>query len=85
MDELKEIINYIVSSEMYLWNLGNEPLLIENVEYNSINSFIQTTVHELKMVLKNLRVYDSHSAELFKHELLSGLTVQFLIELISEI
>jgi hypothetical protein len=85
MDELKEIINYIVHSEMYLWNLGNEPLLIENIEYASINSFIQTTVHELKMVLTNLRVYDLHSADIFKRDLLNGLTVQFLIELISEI
>ena len=71
MDELKEVVLYIVNSEMHLWNLGNEPLLIENVEYRNLDSFINSTIHELKMVLSHLRAYDSYLAELFKTNLLN--------------
>jgi hypothetical protein len=88
MDELKEHIFFIIESEMYNWNL-NEPLLIENITYNSVDSFIQTSVHELKMVLVNLRQYDTHAADSFKTDLLETITerncIQFLIDLISKI
>jgi len=88
MDELKEHIFFIIESEMYNWNL-NEPLFIENITYNSIDSFIQTSIHELKMVLVNLRHYDSHAAETFKRDLLESIIekngIQFLIDLISKI
>ena len=56
---------------MCLWNLGNEPLLIGNVEYRNLDSFINSTIHELKIVLSHLRAYDSYSAELFKTNLLN--------------
>jgi hypothetical protein len=79
MDELKQHIFFIIESEIY--NL-NEPLIVENVTYNSVDSFIQTTFHELKMVLTNLRHYDSDSAETFKKELLDSVTIQFFINLI---
>ena len=58
---------------MYEWILENEPLLIENVEYQSIDSFVNSIIHELKMVLVNLRVYDNYSAELFKTDLLNSI------------
>ena len=85
MDELRETILYIINSEMYLWNLSPEPIIIENVEYNSIQSFIQSTVHELKMVLSNLRTYDPTTVDLFKNDLLHIITTPFLRNLISEI
>jgi hypothetical protein len=72
MDELRELIFYIIHSEMNLWNLGNDPILIENVEYRSIDSFISSTIHELKMVLVNLRAYDAHSADTFKTNLINS-------------
>ena len=71
---------------MYTWNLGNEPILIENVEYQSIQSFIQSVFHELKMILENVRRYDSYVANSFKTilmESLHGNTV--LHEFISEL
>ena len=70
MDEIKEQLMYILDTEMYNWDVGNEPIVIENVEYQSINSFINSVVHELKMVINNLRKYDLHSAELFKSDLI---------------
>jgi len=85
MDELKELIFYILNTEMYLWDLGNEPLLIENVEYQSVESFIQSTIHELKMVLVNLRAYDSHVAEQFKTHLIYSIQEMNKIQFIKVI
>jgi len=70
MDELKELIKLIIHSEMYLWNLDNEPIIVENITYNSIDSFVNSTIHELKLVLINLKTYDPYSANLFKQDLL---------------
>jgi hypothetical protein len=82
LDELKEMVYYIIQSEMYLWNLGTEPILIENVEYRTLDSFINSVIHELKMVLINLSAYDQHSAESFKSTFLS--TVRELIQNVSQ-
>lgn len=84
MDELKELILFIISSEMNEWNLENEPILIENVEYRSVDSFIQSTFHELKMVLLNLREYDSYSVTTFKKDFLEQITFEPFKLLISE-
>jgi hypothetical protein len=69
MDELKELILFIIESGMQTWNLGTETLLIENVEYNSIGSFISSVFHELKMVLLNLRVYEPYIVNNFQEDL----------------
>jgi hypothetical protein len=84
--ELKELIVYIINVDMLNWNIGTEPLLIENVEYQSIDSFINSIVHELKLVIANLRGYDSHLAELCKRDLLTDINgnARFL-ELVNEI
>ena len=79
MDELKEVI--LTYSEMCLWNLGNEPLLIGNVEYRNLDSFINSTIHELKMVLSHLRAYDSYLAELFKTNLLNEIKDKIVLDL----
>ena len=84
MDELKEVIFYIISSEMYTWNLGNEPIVVENVEYQSVQSFIQSVFHELKMILDNVRRYDPYVANLFKTQLLENINSNLILnELIS--
>jgi hypothetical protein len=73
IDELKEQLLFIISSGIHTWNLENEPVLIENIEYQSVESFIQSIIHELKIVLSNLQVCDSHSAESFKIDLTNEL------------
>jgi len=89
MDEIKELIIYINISQMFLWKLDNEPILIENIEYRSIESFIQSVINELKMVLENLRQYDQNLSETYKLDLLQTLKEftnnQQFIQLISEI
>lgn len=69
IDELKELIIFIIDSGMQTWNLGTETLLIENIEYPSIRSFINSVFHELKMVLLNLRVYEAYIVDNFNDDL----------------
>jgi hypothetical protein len=72
--ELKQLLIYIIDVDMLNWNLGLEPLLIENVEYQSISSFINSVIHELKLVIANLRAYDSNLAEVIKREILTAIS-----------
>jgi hypothetical protein len=74
ISELKQLLIYIIDVDMLNWNLGLEPLLIENVEYQSISSFINSVIHELKLVIANLRAYDSNLAEVIKREILTAIS-----------
>jgi hypothetical protein len=82
IDELKEHILFIAESGMNTWDLPNEPILIENVEYRSIDSFIQSTFHELKIVLNHLMVHDTNYVNTFKSELMETVSesFKFLVE-----
>jgi len=73
LDELKNSIIILVESGVLLWNIPNEPILIENIEYRSLNSYVNTVLHELKIVYNNLKNYDSFSANCFKENILSSL------------
>jgi hypothetical protein len=73
MDELKALVLFMIESDILNWTIPNEPFIIENVEYQSIDSFVNSVIHELKMVLSNMRNYDSYSADIFKTELLKDL------------
>lgn len=84
IDELKQSILFIDKSEMYLWNLGDEPLLIENVEYQSINLFIESVFHELKMVVVNLKQHDPDLVEMFKKDFIPQLVNPVFIKNINE-
>ncbi len=68
MSELKNYIVFIVESQ--LTNFLHEPILIENINYRSVESFINSTFHELKIVLNHLRTHDTQTVSLFKHDLL---------------
>ena len=87
LDELKNNIIILVESGIISWNISNEPVLIENVEYRSLNSYINTILHELKIVYNNLKIYDTFSATVFKEDILSNLNLlsapDNFIELIS--
>jgi hypothetical protein len=73
LDEMKEILLFIVESDMVSWEISNEPILIENVEFSSVQAFIDSVLHELKIVIENLRIHEPYIVEMFKNEL-SGLT-----------
>jgi hypothetical protein len=84
IDELKQNILFIDTSEMYQWNLGNEPLLIENVEYQSIESFITSVFYELNMVVVNLKQHDPESVEMFKKDFIQQVDNPAFIKIINE-
>jgi len=73
LDELKNSITILVESGVMSWNISNEAILIENVEYRSLNSYINNLLHELKIVYNNLKIYDTFSATVFKEDLLRTL------------
>lgn len=66
ISELKNHILFIVESGLI--EIPNEPILFENVEYRSMDSFVQCTFHELKIVLGHL--HDPHFVGLFKTQFL---------------
>ena len=78
LDELKEIIIFIISDDIVSWNLNNEPILIDNVEYRSIDSYINTVILELKIIFLNLKKYDTNSANQFKITILEEIEAQAL-------
>lgn len=69
LDEIKEIILFIVESGMCTWNIGNEPLVVENVEFSSVEVFIDSVLRELKNIVSNLRIHEPFVVDNFKTEL----------------
>ena len=75
LDELKQTLLYIIEVEMYYWELDTfddivDSFVIENVEYTSITSYINTILYEFKLNLLNLRNYDQHAESSFKQNIL---------------
>jgi hypothetical protein len=69
LDEIKELLLFIVESDMGSWEISNETVLIENVEYASINAFIDSVLRELKIIIISLRAHEPYLVESFKSEL----------------
>jgi hypothetical protein len=70
LEELKTNILFAVESDIFLWSLDAEPILIDNIQYDNISSYMDAILHELKLIIINLRIYDLNSAEYFKKTLL---------------
>ena len=89
LDELKENILFIVSDNIFLWDLPPEPILIDNVEYRNIDSYINTLLLELKIIFTHLKNYDSSSANFFKLTILEELeknkSPEFILNYINSI
>ena len=87
LDELKENILFIVSDNIFLWDLPPEPILIDNVEYRNIDSYINTLLLELKIIFTHLKNCDNSSANFFKittlEELLINKCPKFILNYIN--
>jgi hypothetical protein len=86
LSELKEIILNVVVSDMLSWDIG--PLTVDNIEYRSVNSYINSTLNEFKLTLLNLKAHDSYSGNLFQTtflENLKELNCNFILQYISSI
>jgi hypothetical protein len=73
IDELKDIILHIIESQIFLWNISEEPILIDNIQYNNINSYINSILHEFKLIIINLRSYDLNLAEYLKKNIIESI------------
>jgi len=68
LDELKNIILHIIDSEIYNWVIGL--FVVDDVEYTSTMSYVNTVLYEFKLTMINLRNYDNYSESIFKKNIL---------------
>ena len=52
------------------WNL-TESIVIENVEYRNFNSYVNSIIHELKILYLNLKTYSEFESNCFKTTFIS--------------
>ena len=68
ISEIKESIILSIESDIVSWNIAN--ILIDNTEYINTNTYINSLLYELKILLRNLNIYDNNSGNIFKKELI---------------
>ena len=66
LDELKNNILFIIHAELFSWNIPNEPILIDNIEYRSISVYIVNVLYEFKVILTHLGALNQYQAESIK-------------------
>jgi hypothetical protein len=69
LEEIKELLLFIVESDMASWEISNETVLIENVEYASIQAFIDSVLRELKIIIISLRIHEPYLVDSFISDL----------------
>ena len=66
--EIKDSILLAIESDIVSWNITN--IVIDNTEYINSNSYINSLIYELKILIRNLNIYDTNSGNIFKKELI---------------
>ena len=84
LDEIKTNILVAIESDIFSWDLF-EPILIENIEYPNINSYINSILHEYKLIIINLRTYDISSAEYYKINLINEINEHIINDHVNNI
>ena len=69
LDEIKLIIKTMIEDDIFAWNILNEPIIVENIEYRNFNSYINSIIHEMKILFQYLKVYDQFEASCFKQSM----------------
>ena len=72
LDEIKINIITAIDSDIFSWDI-NESLFVDNVEYPDVNSYINSILYELKLIIISLKNYDLHSVECYKINLISDI------------
>ena len=62
LDELKNNLILFIESDILIL----EPMVVDNIEYSSSNHYLNTMLHEMKLVYVNLYSHDQFSATAFK-------------------
>lgn len=69
LDEIQSCIILIITDEIMTWNL-NETLIIENIQYRNFNEYVNSIIHELRILFLNLKTYSEFEARCFKQHFL---------------
>ena len=65
LDEIKVCILTIIEDNILSWNL-TESLIIDNIEYRNFTSYVNSIIHELRILFLNLKSYNQFEANCFK-------------------
>jgi hypothetical protein len=71
INEIRESIIVAVESDILSWTISN--LFIDNVEYLSPQSYVNSIIYELKILLRNLTFMDQFSGNSLRDEILTQL------------
>jgi hypothetical protein len=71
INEIRESIIVAVDSDMLSWTISN--LFIDNVEYLSPVSYVNSIIYELKILLRNLTFMDQFSGNSLRDEIITQL------------
>ena len=72
LDEIKINLLTAIESDIFSWDI-NESLVVDNTEYSNVNSYINSILYELKLIIVSLKSYDIHSVDCFITSLLSDI------------
>jgi hypothetical protein len=72
LDEIKESILTIIEDDIMSWNL-TETLIIDNIEYRNFTSYVNSIIHELKILFLNLKSYSLFESNSYKQTFLSDI------------
>jgi hypothetical protein len=73
LDEIKIIVLTIITDDILSWGL-NESFIVDNLEYSSLNDYITSIIHELKILFINLKSYCVFEANCFKTDFINKIT-----------
>jgi hypothetical protein len=71
IQEIRESIIIALDSDILSWTISN--ILIDNVEYLSPQSYVNSIIYELKILLRNLTFMDQFSGSSLKTEIITQL------------
>jgi len=74
INEIRESIIVAVDSDMLSWTICN--LFIDNIEYLSPQSYVNSIIYELKILLRNLTFMDQFSGSSLRDEIINLLNNQ---------
>ena len=71
INEIRESILIAVDSDILSWIISN--ILIDNIEYLSPQSYVNSIIYELKILLRNLTFIDQFSGSSLRDEIITSL------------
>ena len=72
LDEIKGVILTVIEDNILSWDLS-EPMIIENIEYNNFHGYINSIIHELKILFLHLKTYSLFESNCYKESFLSDI------------